>query len=133
MTKIPKGFDADSYAIFLKEKAEEDFDGAEFMINRRGGFALYFAHAAIQKTMAVIICKKTRKMPPWRKDLIRLARYTNVKLTKEQREICKMLNFYHEEGLYPGLNYPAPSKKEARNHLAQAKKLALSLPNPLAK
>ncbi|MCI0554147.1 MAG: HEPN domain-containing protein [Anaerolineae bacterium] len=131
--RFPKGFEADSYAVFLKKKAEEDFDGAEFMINRRGGYALYFAHAAIQKTMAVIICKKTRKMPPWRRDLIRLARFTNVKLTKEQREICRMLNFYHNEGLYLGLHCPEPSKKEARNYLAQAKRLAASLPNPLAK
>jgi HEPN domain-containing protein len=130
--RFPKGLDADSYAFFLKKKAEEELDGAEFMIDRRGGFALYFAHAAIQKTMAVIICKKTRRMPPWRKDLLRLVRFTNVRLTKEQREVCKMLNFYHEEGLYPGLNYPAPSKKEARKCLAQAKKLISSLPNPLA-
>ena len=132
--KFPNGFDADSYADFLKEKAEKDFNHADYIINRprRGGYALYFAHAAIQKLMAVIICKQTRQMPPWRRDLIRLARFTNVKLTKEQREICKMLNFYYEEGLYPELNYPAPSKKESKNHLAQAKKLASALPNPPA-
>jgi hypothetical protein len=43
-----------------------------------------------------------------------------------------MLNFYHVEGLYPGLYYPAPSKKEAKELLSHAKEFATSLPNHLA-
>ena len=65
MLKIPKGFDADSYPVLLKEKAIEDIDYAEIMIKRRrNGCGLFFAHASIQMTLAVIICKQTRTMPP---------------------------------------------------------------------
>lgn len=132
--KFPKGFDADSYPPFLKKKATEDINVAESMIKRRRkGFALFLAHSALQKIMAVIICKRTRTMPPWRGDLTKLAILANVKLTKEQRELCKILNFYHKEGLYLGLEYPEPSSKEARNYLSQAKALAKSLPDPLVK
>ena len=128
-----KDFDVDVYAKFLKEKAEEDFDGAEFILkHNRMGVSLFFAHAALQNIMAVIICKATRKMPPWRRDLTRLARFANVKLTKEQRELCKTLNFYHVEGLYLGLQYPEPPKKEAKELLSRAKAFASSLSNPLA-
>jgi len=128
-----KDFDADRYAVALKESADEAFDGAEMMLRRkRNGFALFWAHAALQRKMAVIICKETRKMPPWRKDLIRLARFANLKLTKEQRTLCRTLNFYHVEGLYPGLHYLEPSKKEAKELLFHAKEFASSLPNPLA-
>ena len=133
MLKIPKGFDVDSYPVLLKEKAIEDIDYAEIMIKRRrNGYGLFFAHASIQKTLAMIICKQTRKMPPWRGDLTKLARLANVNLTREQREICKTLNFYHKEGLYLGLEYPEPTKKEAMNHLLRAKEFISSLPNPLA-
>jgi HEPN domain-containing protein len=128
-----KDFDADGYAEFLKEKSTKDFKFAESMLKRKKmGYSLFWTHAALQKTMAVIICKDTRKMPPWRKDLTRLARFANVKLTKEQRELCKTLNFYHVEGLYLGLHYPEPPKKEAKELLSRAKELASLLPNPLA-
>jgi HEPN domain-containing protein len=125
----PKDFDADHFARNLKESADQAFDGAEFILKRnRMGVSLFFAHAALQRAMAVIICKDTRKMPPWRRDLTRLARLANVKLTKEQRELCKTLNFYHVEGLYLGLQYPEPPKKEAKELLSRAKEFAASLP-----
>lgn len=128
-----KDFDADGHAAFLKEKAKEDLEVAEEMLARKSnGFVLFLAHAAVQKTLAIIICKETQKMPPWRGDVTKLAGLANVKLTKEQRELCKVLNFYHKEGLYLGLQYPEPSKKEARELLSRAKELVSSLPDPLA-
>lgn len=128
--KQDKELDADRYAAFLKENADEDFDGAEFILKyNRMGFCLFPTHAALQKTFAVIICKETRKMPPWRRDLMRLANFAHVKLTKEQRELCKTLNFYHVEGLYLGLQYPEPPKKEAKKLLSRTKEFASSLPN----
>lgn len=126
-----KDFNADGYAKFLKEMSAQDFKFAESMLRRQKmGYSLFWTHAAIQKTMAVIICKDTRAMPPWRRDLTRLARLANVKLTKEQRELCKTLNFYHVEGLYLGLQYPEPPKKEAKELLSRAKAFASSLSNP---
>lgn len=128
-----KDFDADRYAAFLKEKAKEDLEVAEEMLARqRKGFVLFLAHAALQKTLAVIICKETQKMPPWRGDITKLARLANVKLTKEQREFCKTLNFYHKEGLYLELQYSEPSKKEVRELLSCTKEIVSSLPIPLA-
>ncbi|MFZ5908894.1 MAG: HEPN domain-containing protein [Chloroflexota bacterium] len=127
-----RDFDVDGYAKFLKEKSIEDFEFAKRMLKwQKMGYCLFWAHAALQKTMAVIICKETRKMPPWRKDLTRLARLANVELTKDQRELCKILNFYHVEGLYLGLQYPEPPKKEAKELLFRAKEFASLLP-PLA-
>jgi hypothetical protein len=71
-------------------------------------------------------------MPPWRGDITKLARLANVNLTKEQREFCKTLNFYHKEGLYLELQYSEPSKKEVRELLSRTKELVSSLPIPLA-
>jgi HEPN domain-containing protein len=128
-----KDFDSDGYAKFLKAMSVEDFKFAESMLRRQKmGYSLFWTHAALQKMMAVIIRKDTRKMPPWRRDLTRLARLASVKLTKEQRVLCKTLNFYHVEGLYLGLQYPEPPKKEAKELLSRAKEFASSLPNPLA-
>ena len=129
----PKDFDADKYAVVLKKSADDAFDGAELMLrHKKNGYALFWTHVALQRAMAVIICSETQKMPPWRRDLTRLARFANVKLTKEQRELCTTLNFYHVEGLYLGFHYPAPSKKETKALLSRAKEFASSLPNHLA-
>ncbi len=87
-----KDFDADNFAVALKKSANQAFDGAELMLRyKKNGYALFWVHAALQRRMAVMICKETRKMPPWRKDLTKLARFANVKLTKEQRELCKIV------------------------------------------
>ncbi|OGO76266.1 MAG: hypothetical protein A3K45_07365 [Chloroflexi bacterium RIFOXYC12_FULL_59_14] len=128
-----KEFDAESYTVFLKEKSTEDFKVAELMLRWQSmGYCLFWTHAALQKSFAAIICKETQKRPPWRGDLTKLARLAKVSLTSEQREFFKVLNFYHKEGLYLGLVYPEPSRKETRKHLLTAKKMAASLSNPLA-
>jgi HEPN domain-containing protein len=124
-------FDAEIYAVFLKERATQDLKVAEMLVkDQRPGHSLFFAHAALQKMFAALICTETRKAPPWRKDLTKLAKLAKVSLTSEQRKFLKKLNFYHDEGLYLGLEYPEPSKEEARTHLLNAKKMAESLPNP---
>lgn len=133
--RISKDFDADKYTALLWNRAIDDLEGAELIIEEREsfGFGLYFVHGSLQKMLAANICHQTRSIPSWRYDLTKLAKIANVPLTKEQKKFCKILNFYHKEGLYLGLQYPEPSKKEARNYLLRAKELVLSLSNPLAK
>jgi HEPN domain-containing protein len=124
-------FDAEVYAVFLKEKATQDLKAAEMMVRyQRPGYSLFFAHAALQKMFAALICTETHKAPPWRKDLTKLAKLAKVSLTSEQREFLRILNFYHDEGLYLGIKYPEPPKKEAKTHLLNAKKMAASLSSP---
>jgi HEPN domain-containing protein len=127
-------FDADAYADFLKEEAKEDMELAAKMIRRkRMGFGLFIAHACLQKEFAAIICRQTRKVLPWRDDITKLARIAKIHLTKDQREFCKVMNFYHKEGNYLGLEHPEPTKKEAIELLSRAKKMSLSLSNSVAK
>jgi HEPN domain-containing protein len=125
-----ENFDADAYADFLISEARKDMDLAERLIGRkRMGFALFIAHACLQKEIAAIICKQTHKMPPWRSDVRALARIAKIRLTKKQRDFCKVMNFYHKEGNYLGLEYPEPSKKAAFELLSQAREMTLSLSN----
>jgi len=132
--RIPKDFNAEKYTVFLWKRAVDDLKAAELIIEEREsfGFGLYFVHGSLQKMLAANICHHTRSMPPWRYDLTKLAKIANIPLTKEQKEFCKTMNFYHKEGLYLGLEYPQPSKEDARNCVLRAKELASSFPNPLA-
>ena len=94
---------------------------------------VFFVHGSLQKMIAANICRQTRSMPPWRYDLTKLAKIANMSLSKEQKDFCKIMNFYHKEGLYLlEYQHPMPSKNEARNYIQRAKALASSLPNPLA-
>ena len=132
--KFPKGFDADNYTALLWKRAVSDLGVAQLIIEEREsfGYGLYFVHGSLQKMIAANICHQTRSMPPWRYDLTKLAKIANISLSKEQKEFCKVMNFYHKEGLYlREFEHPIPSKAEARNYIQHAKKLAASLPNPL--
>jgi HEPN domain-containing protein len=134
--KFPKGFDADKYTALLWKRAVSDLKAAELIIEEREsfGFGLFFVHGSLQKMIAASICHQTRSMPPWRYDLTKLAKIANISLSKEQKDFCRLMNFYHKEGLYLlEHQYPKPSKEEARKHVQRAKELASSLPNPLAK
>ena len=132
--RTPKDFDADKYTAFLWKRAVDDLEAAELIIEEREsfGFGLFFVHGSLQKMIAANICRQTHSMPPWRYDLTKLARIANISLTKEQKDFCKIMNFYHKEGLYLGLEYPEPSKVDARNYVLRAKELASSFPNPIA-
>ncbi|HEU0294507.1 MAG TPA: HEPN domain-containing protein [Anaerolineales bacterium] len=134
--KFPKGFDADKYTALLWKRAVSDLKAAESIIEERErfGFGLFFVHGSLQKMIAANICHQTHSMPPWRYDLTKLAKIANISLSKEQKDFCKIMNFYHKEGLYLlELQHPIPSKEQARNYVQRAKELAASLPNPLAK
>jgi HEPN domain-containing protein len=127
-------FDIEKYSSFLQNCATEDLQVAEkFIVERQSlGFGLYFVHSALQKTLAAIICRQIHNKPPWRTDLTELARLANIQLSQEQRELCKTMNFYHKEGLYLGLEYPKPTKKQASDLLTRTKMLMSSLPISLA-
>lgn len=129
-----KDFNAAEYTILLWKRAISDFDAAESIISERESFGagLFFIHLSIQKMLAANICYQTRFMPLWNYDLTKLARRANVKLTEEQMEFCKILNFYHKEGNYLGLEHPIPSLEQVQKYLSSAKMLISSIPNPLA-
>jgi len=132
--RLPKDFDAEKYTAFLWKRAVDDLKAAELIIEEREsfGFGLFFVHGSLQKMIAANICRQTCTMPPWRYDLTKLAKIARIPLTKEQKEFCKILNFYHKEGLYLGLEFPQPSKEDARNYVLRVKELASSFPIPLA-
>lgn len=133
--KFPKGFDADKYTAPLWKRAVSDLKAAERIIEERErfGFGLFFVHGSLQKMIAANICHQTRSMPPRRYDLTKLAKIANISLSKEQKDFCRIMNFYHREGMYLlEFQHPIPSKEETRNDVQRAKELASSLPNPLA-
>ncbi|MEW5828447.1 MAG: HEPN domain-containing protein [Chloroflexota bacterium] len=127
-------FQPDQYAGFLQKQATEHLEVAKLMIlkRKRYGAGLFFAHAALQNSFAALICKNTHNRPPWRSDLTRLAKLAKIRLTKEQRELCKVMNFYHKEGLYLGLEYPEPTKKDAYDYWLQARIMILTFSTSLA-
>ena len=134
--KFPKGYDADKYTALLWKRGVSDLKVAELVIEERESFGLglFFVHGSLQKMIAANICRQTSSIPPWRYDLTKLAKLANIPLTKEQKDFCKILNFYHKEGPYlVEREHSKPSKEEARNYVKSAKRLAASLPNPLAK
>jgi len=124
-----KRFDADSCAAALWNTALSDFDGAEDLIRGRGSFGmgLFIVHAALQRAFYAKICRQTRAAPPRSADLIKLAKTANFVLSKEQRQFCQTMNFYHKEGLYLGLEHSAPSLEQAEEYLIRAKTLIASL------
>jgi HEPN domain-containing protein len=116
--------DVEKQVAYWRSGADEDWQVAvELVSSGRTRHGLFFAHLALEKLLKAHICRVTRDLPPRIHPLLRLAEWTDLALSDEQRAFLARFDRYQIEGRYPALLPTAPDVKTAREELEQAEEV----------
>ena len=115
--------DVNKQIAYWRESAGEDWEvGASLVKRGKTRHGLFFVHLALEKILKAHVSSTTKDFPPKIHNLMRLVEIGNVSLTDEQKDTLARLNQYNLNGRYPGTLGAVPTKREAGEVLAAARR-----------
>jgi len=95
--------DVKDHIKFWLDAAEHDWEAAKSLFAAgKYDWCLFVSHLVLEKTLkALFIQINDNQLPPKTHNLIKLARHTNIKLTKEQEIFLDEVNDFNLEARYP--------------------------------
>ncbi|MFH0765418.1 MAG: HEPN domain-containing protein [Calditrichota bacterium] len=108
--------DIEKHVTYWRTTAAEELEVAgDLLKKKRARQALFFCHLALEKYLKALVCRTISDVPPRIHNLVKLAEYANLELTKEQKLFLTEMNSYNIEGRYPEILGTEPSLDIAKN------------------
>jgi HEPN domain-containing protein len=85
------------------DSAENDLETANILFNsKRYDWCLFISHLVVEKAVkAVFVLNNDNKIPPKTHNLLKLAKNSNLDLSKEQELLFKEISSFNIEARYP--------------------------------
>ena len=125
------GIDTKQIIEYWRYHADYDLKTAEALFESgRYPYCLFMCHLATEKILKALVVKATGQHAPYTHDLVRLAKLTEIILTKKQSDYLSTINEFNIEARYPEWQrvfYKKATKKYTEKHLKISKDIYLWL------
>lgn len=112
--------------------AKEDLLAAESLLQKRLSVqAAFFAELAVEKALKALVVARTRTIPPFTHDLLRLSALTGLHMPPDRLRRLAAMQRYAIEGRYPDVLKKKIPLEEVSDLLRQAKEEVEWLSNQL--
>lgn len=115
----------DEHIKYWLESAQYDFETAQNLFqNKKFNWALFIGHLVLEKALKAKYVQDNNEMPPKLHDLVRLAEFTKISLTDDQRIFLDEVNEFNIEARYPDYKqsfYKKCSEQYAANYFEKIK------------
>ena len=123
--------DTEKIIEYWRYHASYDIETAEALFKSgRYPYCLFMCHLALEKILKALVVQATEQHALYTHDLVRLARLTEIVLTKKQSDQLAVINEFNLEARYPEWQkefYKKATKKYAEKHLKMSKDIYLWL------
>ncbi len=84
--------------------ANEDFKVMHHLFEKKDyGYALFFGHLVIEKTLKAFYCSVNKMHAPYKHNLVMLAKESNLIFSNEQVQNLEVINRFNIEARYPDI------------------------------